>query len=222
MTEHVPYAILTETHQKWGGGVRRIYTNSSINLMMNPPPPPPNIAEYCVIPVNGRLSRFFFRSIKQYRTSCPKKNTKQQCSTGKKKPTFDRNDNVEKKRGREVPGEAIVGAAELCDRGGCGRFRRFVDFDTLPASGASLGQTLKFLLAEEARPLRAALVGEVRAFSGNFSTPGFPPPHLFQLRYRNFPLEDTFASLMCFFFESVLYGVCRFLESSAFLRYTNT
>lgn len=36
----------------------------------------------------------------------------------------------------------------------------FVDFDTLPASGASLGQTLKFLLAEEARPLRAALVGE--------------------------------------------------------------
>ncbi|CAM9630586.1 unnamed protein product [Laminaria digitata] len=36
----------------------------------------------------------------------------------------------------------------------------FVDFDTLPESGASLGQTLKFLLADEARPLRAALVGE--------------------------------------------------------------
>lgn len=40
----------------------------------------------------------------------------------------------------------------------------FVDFDTLPSSAASLSQTLKFLLADEARPLRAALVGEVRAF----------------------------------------------------------
>lgn len=37
----------------------------------------------------------------------------------------------------------------------------FVDFDTLPSTAASLSQTLKFLLAEEARPLRAALVGEV-------------------------------------------------------------
>eukprot|EP00903_Cladosiphon_okamuranus_P007787 g7536.t1 len=36
----------------------------------------------------------------------------------------------------------------------------FVDFDTLPSSAASLSQTLKFLLADEARPLRAALVGE--------------------------------------------------------------
>ncbi|CAM9689764.1 unnamed protein product [Scytosiphon promiscuus] len=36
----------------------------------------------------------------------------------------------------------------------------FVDFDTLPSTAASLSQTLKFLLAEEARPLRAALVGE--------------------------------------------------------------
>lgn len=39
----------------------------------------------------------------------------------------------------------------------------FVDFDTLPSTGASLSQTLKFLLADEARPLRAALVGEVRS-----------------------------------------------------------
>lgn len=39
----------------------------------------------------------------------------------------------------------------------------FMDFDMLPESGASLGQTLKFLLADEARPLRAALVGEVSA-----------------------------------------------------------
>lgn len=38
----------------------------------------------------------------------------------------------------------------------------FVDFDTLPSTAASLSQTLKFLLADEARPLRAALVGEVR------------------------------------------------------------
>ncbi|CBN75294.1 Predicted unusual protein kinase (ISS) [Ectocarpus siliculosus] len=36
----------------------------------------------------------------------------------------------------------------------------FVDFDTLPSTAASLSQTLQFLLAEEARPLRAALVGE--------------------------------------------------------------
>lgn len=40
----------------------------------------------------------------------------------------------------------------------------FVDFDTLPSTAASLSQTLKFLLADEARPLRAALVGEVRLF----------------------------------------------------------
>lgn len=37
----------------------------------------------------------------------------------------------------------------------------FVDFDTLPSTAASLSQTLEFLLADEARPLRAALVGEV-------------------------------------------------------------
>lgn len=42
----------------------------------------------------------------------------------------------------------------------------FVDFDTLPSSGASLNQTLSFLLADEARPLRAALVGEVRTRVG--------------------------------------------------------
>lgn len=42
----------------------------------------------------------------------------------------------------------------------------FVDFDTLPSTAASLSQTLKFLLAEEARPLRAALVGEVRLVLG--------------------------------------------------------
>lgn len=41
----------------------------------------------------------------------------------------------------------------------------FVDFDTLPSTAASLSQTLKFLLAEEARPLRAALIGEVRSLS---------------------------------------------------------
>lgn len=40
----------------------------------------------------------------------------------------------------------------------------FVDFDTLPSSAATLGQTLKFLLSEEARPLRSALVGEVLIF----------------------------------------------------------
>lgn len=37
----------------------------------------------------------------------------------------------------------------------------FVDFDTLPSSTAPLGQTLSFLLGDGARPLRAALIGEV-------------------------------------------------------------
>lgn len=40
----------------------------------------------------------------------------------------------------------------------------FVDFDTLPSSAATLGQTLKFLLSKEARPLRAALIGEVNSY----------------------------------------------------------
>lgn len=43
----------------------------------------------------------------------------------------------------------------------------FVDFDTLPSTGASLTQTLKFLLSDDARPLRAALVGEVRYSPGD-------------------------------------------------------
>ncbi|CAN0288289.1 unnamed protein product [Ascophyllum nodosum] len=36
----------------------------------------------------------------------------------------------------------------------------FVDFDTLPSTAASLSQTLEFVLRDDARPLRAALIGE--------------------------------------------------------------
>ncbi|CAN0307791.1 unnamed protein product, partial [Ectocarpus sp. 4 AP-2014] len=83
----------------------------------------------------------------------------------------------------------------------------FVDFDTLPSTAASLSQTLQFLLAEEARPLRAALVGEasnaadlvlrrgtrqavVRA-KDLLRPPPPPPPFLPRLPSLPFPVPES-------------------------------
>ena len=80
----------------------------------------------------------------------------------------------------------------------------FVDFDTLPESGASLGQTLKFLLAEEARPLRAALVGEVRVYYFMESEASF--------YFMTAPTQSgIFSALVC---EPKLRFLVRPLESS--------
>lgn len=105
----------------------------------------------------------------------------------RKKTMFDRNQNAEK---NSEDGKFLAKRLSVLLSYATGVVAAdsavFVDFDTLPASGASLGQTLKFLLAEEARPLRAALVGEVRAFSIIFSKPRPPTPTSFSCEIEHF------------------------------------
>lgn len=77
----------------------------------------------------------------------------------------------------------------------------FVDFDTLPSTGASLSQTLDFVLGEGARPLRAALVGEVRIllliclYRVNTLKRSLIPPLSLHLRGDSFALENVIFSV---------------------------